>query len=500
MKRLLYIPFLMLCVASAFSASSAYVIKGAKIVTVSGKIIDKGSVVISDGKIIEVGRQVSKVPPGAVVLDAAGLTVYPGLFDCNTVLGLTEIGQVTATNDYSEMGKFMPHLQAFSVIHVESEHIPVARANGITHVLTCPRGERIAGQAAIISLDGWTPEEMEISRKGALMINFPAQPGLSTSGRSYGRFGRGPRPYPELKKEYEAEMQQLKLFLQKARHYLKAGEAASGGFGVDPQLEGMIPVLKGEEPVIISASRAADIMTAVNFAREEKLSYLLYSDGEVAKVVDFLKETQTRVILGPLDTMPEQDAATDAVFRTPAILYEKGVPFAISTSDSADSRNLPYQAGMAVAYGLPYEAALRAVTLTPAEFLGISAKVGSIEAGKKANLVVAAGDILDFQAQIRYLFINGHPVSLDNKHLRLYEKYKNRKERGRGAKGQREGGKEGRREEGKKDFHAAVEWRVEVGHYPFSPSSLLPFFPLPLCPFAPLPLCPSAPLPLPHTA
>ncbi len=429
MRRLISLPFLLLFMASAFSAGPGYVIKGAKIIPVSGKVIDKGSVVISDGNIVEVGRQVSKIPPGAMVIDGTGLVVYPGLFDCNTILGLTEIGQVSATNDYSEMGKFMPHLQAFSVIHVESEHIPVARANGITHVLTCPRGERIAGQAAIISLDGWTPEEMEISRKAALMINFPAQPGISSSARFSGRFGRGAsRTYAELKKEYEAEIQELKLFLEKSRHYLKAKENATGQpFGIDPQLEGMIPVLKGQEPVIISASHAADIKAAVNFAREEKLNYVLYSAGDVWKAADFLKETQTRVILGPLDTMPEDDGATDVVYRTPALLHEKGIPFAISTADSADSRNLPYQAGIAVAYGLPYEAALRAVTLTPAEFLGVAAKVGSIEPGKKANLVVATGDLLDFQTQIRHLFINGHPVSLQNKHLQLYEKYKNRK-------------------------------------------------------------------------
>jgi imidazolonepropionase-like amidohydrolase len=429
MKRLSLVPCLLLFVASAFSAGSAYVIKGAKIVPVSGKVIEKGSIVISDGNIIEVGPRVSKNPKGATVIDGAGLVVYPGLFDCNTILGLSEVGQVSATNDYNEMGKFMPHLQAFSAIHVESEHIPVARANGITHVLTCPRGERIAGQAALISLDGWTPEEMEISRRAALMINFPAQPGSRSGSRFSGRFGRGPtRPYAELKKEYEAEIQELKLFLEKARHYLKAKETASGlTFAVDPQLEGMIPALKGQEPVIISASRAVDIKAAVNFAREEKLDYVLYSGGEVWKAVDFLKENQARVILGPLDTMPEDDAPTDIVSRTPALLYEKGVPFAISTSDSADSRNLPYQAGTAVAYGLPYDAALRAITLTPAEFLGVAGKVGSIEPGKKANLVVAAGDLLDVRAQIRHLFINGHPVSLQNKHLQLYEKYKNRK-------------------------------------------------------------------------
>lgn len=429
MKRLLIAPLLLLFVVTPFAAGSSYVIRGAKIFPVSGSVIDKGSILIADGHIVEVGRRISKIPPGASVLDATGLVVYPGLFDCNTILGLTEVGQVSATNDYNEMGKFMPHLQAFSVIHVESEHIPVTRANGITHVLTCPRGERIAGQAAIISLDGWTPEEMEISRKAALMINFPDQPGLSPSRRFGGRFGRSaPRSYTEQKKEYDAEIQQLKLFFEKARHYLAAKETASAAsFGTDTQLEGIIPALKDQEPVIISATREADIKAAVKFAKDQKLNYILYSDGEVWKVVDFLKESGTRVILGPLDTMPEEDSSADAIYRTPALLHEKGVPFAISTSDSADSRNLPYQAGTAVAYGLPYEAALRAITLTPAEFLGVAGKVGSIEPGKKANLVVATGDLLDFRSQIRHLFINGHPVSLDNKHLLLYEKYKSRK-------------------------------------------------------------------------
>ncbi|RPI20792.1 MAG: hypothetical protein EHM61_26290, partial [Acidobacteria bacterium] len=380
MRRLICgISLALVLVGSTFSASPAYVIRGAKIIPVSGTVIDKGSVVIADGKIVEVGRQVKKVPSGAVVIEGAGLIVYPGLFDCNTILGLTEVGQVSATNDYSEMGKFMPHLQAFSVIHVESDHIPVARANGITHVLTCPRGELISGQAAIISLDGWTTEEMEISRKGALMINYPAQPGLS-SPRFSGRFGgRGSRPYAELKKEYETEVQQLKLFFKKARHYADAKEGApAGAFAVDPQLEGMIPVLKGKEPVIISASRAPDIKAAIAFAKEEKLDYLLFSTGEIWKVLDFLKENQTRVILGPLDSLPSSDdTAVDIVYRTPALLHENGIKFALATSDSADARNLPYQAGVAAAYGLPAEIALRAITLTPAEFLGIAETVGS---------------------------------------------------------------------------------------------------------------------------
>ncbi len=415
--------------ASSFALAEdpSYLIRDVKVVGVAGAVLDKATVVVAAGKIVDVGRQV-KVPPGASVIEGRGMTLYPGLFDCMTILGLTEIGQVSATNDYSEMGTFMPQLMAWNALHVESEHIPVTRAAGITHALACPHGGEIPGQAAIVNLDGWTPEQMEIKRSGALMLNFPQQPGLRSFSYGEGR-SRSTRPYPELKKEYEKEVSELRIFFEKAHHYMQARDTAGdkSASGFDQRLEAMIPVLKGERPVVVSADWAPDIKAAVRFATEQRLNYLLFSTGEVWKVADFLKENKVRVILGPLHRLPDtDDAPVDIIYRTPALLYEKGIPFAIASGDSADSRNLRYEAGTAVGYGLPPAEALRAITLTPAEFFGIAGEVGSIQAGKRANLVLVSGDILDYQGEIKQIWINGKSISLETKHTRLYEQYKNR--------------------------------------------------------------------------
>lgn len=406
-----------------------YAIRNARIVTVSGPTIERGTVLIQDGYIAGVGERVP-IPSGTRSIDARGLIVYPGLFDAHTRLGLTEIGRVTETNDYSEMGEYMPHLLAFTAVHVESEHIPVARVNGITHVLTSPAGGTIPGQGAIISLAGWTPAEMEVKRHGAMLLEFPSllRPGFQGFG---GFFSQQRRGYSELKKEYEKKVAELKELFARARHYLEAREEtalqngpAFSPFLPDRQLEALAPVLKSEQPVLIQANNHVDIKNAVEFAKQEKLNYVLLGASDAWKVADFLKENQVRVILGPRQSLPlREDDSLDIVYRTPAILHEKGVPFALSTGDSSDVRTLPYEVGNAVAHGLPYEAALRSVTLTPAEFLGVADQVGSIEKGKKANLVVADGDIFEYQTELKHLFINGQPVTLETKHTRLHQKY-----------------------------------------------------------------------------
>lgn len=430
MKPFWYLLTLCLSLVSsvALGAEPAFVIRDVRVVPVAGEATEKTTVTIIDGKIAEVGRQ-AKIPPGAQTIDGRGMTLYPGLFDCMTNLGLTEIGQVSATNDYSEMGSFMPHLMSWSALHVESEHIPVTRAAGITHALTYPRGERISGQAAIVNLDGWTPEQMEIRRSGAMILNFPGQPGLRPPGYYESPYRRA-RPYAELQQEYRKDLGELELFFDKARHYMRARQTAGQkvSSASDARLQAMIPVLKGERPVVVIAQWAPDIRAAVKFATDQRLNYMLYSTGEVWKVLDFLKENKVRVILGPMQRLPEtNDAAVDVVYRTPALLHQRGIPFAIATGDSADSRNLPYEAGNAVGYGLPYDVALRAITLTPAEFFRIDDELGSIQPGRRANLVLVRGDILDYSGEVKQLWINGKSISLETKHTQLYEKYKNRR-------------------------------------------------------------------------
>ncbi|MFQ5737648.1 MAG: amidohydrolase family protein [Acidobacteriota bacterium] len=422
MHKLLPTLVLALCSIPGGRAQGTFAIKDAKIVTVAGDTIPRGTVLIQDGVITAVGAKVS-IPSRARVIRARNLTVYPGLFDANTQLGLTEIGQVAVTNDFNEMGDYTPQLMAFTAFHVESEHLPVARVDGITHVLTRPSGGVIPGQAAVMSLAGWDQEEMEIRRHGAMMLNFPSL--LPLRRGFFGPRSR-PRPYAEQKKEFEKKRGQLKELLAKVRHYKKAKEA---GVSVtfNKQLEALIPVVTGELPVLIQADSHVDIKEAVQFAGKEGLNYVLLGAADAWKVADFLKENEVRVILGPTQRLPlREDDPIDIFYRTPAILHQKGVRFAIATGGAANARTLAFEVGNAVAYGLPYDVALRSITLTPAEFLGLSDQVGSIEKGKKANLVVADGDILEYQTRVRHVFINGAPISLESKHTRLYRKYINR--------------------------------------------------------------------------
>ncbi len=403
-------------------AQDRYAIRNARIVTVSGETIERGTVLIDAGKITGVGDRV-RVPGRTQVIDGRGLTVYPGLFDSVTRLGLTEVGAIPVTNDYSEMGDAMPHLLAFSAFHVESEHIPVARVDGVTHVLSVPSGGVIPGQAALMHLSGWSPQEMEIDRHGALIFDFPS---LLPLRRSFFGSSSARRPHSEQKKEFEEKLGKVKELFDKARHYSKAKES---GAAVDynKQLEALIPALRGEQPVVISADSSVDIQEAVKFAEEQKLSFLIWGASDAWKVVDFLKEHDVRVILGARQSLPaREDDPIDILYETPGILQEKGVRFALATGGSSNVRTLPFEIGNSVSHGLSAEAALRAITLTPAEFFGIADRLGSVETGKVANLVVTDGDILDYRTRIRHVFIQGKPIELKSKHTELYEKYLNR--------------------------------------------------------------------------
>ncbi len=225
MRRLdLLVLTLLLGAATATGfAQERYAIRNARIVTVSGEPIERGNVVIEDGRISAVGPRVS-VPSRTRVIDGRGLTVYPGLFDSYTRLGLTEVGAIPVTNDYNEMGEYMPHLLAFSAVHVESEHIPVARVDGITHVLSAPGGGVIPGQGVLMHLDGWSPEEMEIRRHGALLLDFPS---LLPLRRSFFGSSAGRRPQSELEKEFNEKLEQLEDLFDKARHYATARDAGA---------------------------------------------------------------------------------------------------------------------------------------------------------------------------------------------------------------------------------------------------------------------------------
>src|SRR5580700_10923304 len=413
-------------------AANVYAIKNAKIYTLAEPPIEKGVVVIRDGKIAAVGADLP-IPEGAQVIDAVGLEVYPGMFDPITQIGLNEVGAVSATVDARELGAFNPELIAATAVNPATAHIPVTRASGITEVLAVPGiggfdsegGGVITGQASAFNLAGWTMEEMQINRQVAMVINWPS---IETRSFDFSTFSFKEKPYTEAKKEYDKSVNELSDWIVRARHYTQAKEKGSPElFLRDLKLEALVPVVEGKLPVLVVADEARDIRNAVDFCSKQNLRMILGSGAEAWKVKELLKDKKIPVVLAPTNRLPEQiDTPYDKPYTEPSELFTAGIPIAFSSFGTSFSRRLPQFAGTAVAYGLPHDEALKAVMLNAAQIFGLADQLGTLEPGKIANVIVTNGDPLELQTQVRYLFIMGQLTSTDNKHRELYEQYRKR--------------------------------------------------------------------------
>ncbi len=414
-------------------SSTSYAITHAKIFTLAGIPIEDGTILIKDGKIAAVGANVT-VPADAKVIDARGLQVYPGLFDSVTQMGLSEIGAVRATVDTTETGEFNPDVVAATAILPSSAHIPVVRAAGITQVLAVPASggfdsggasNLLGGQASAIYLTGWTAEEMAIRRSAAMVIGWPA---IETHSFDFSTFSTKEKPFSEAKKDYDKQVDQLSDWFEQSRHYALALEKSpAGSFDKDLKLEAMVPVVRGQMPVLVFADRSRDIRNAVEFCDSQKLKMILAGGTEAWKVKDLLRSKGVPVILRPTLAEPvEEDDAYDRLMTQPAELMAAGVKVAFGSFDNSFARRLGQQAANAVAHGLPYDEGLRAVTLYPAQIFGLDSQLGTLEVGKVASLIVTDGDPLELTTDLKYLFIKGQLTLTDNKQKDLYEKYSKR--------------------------------------------------------------------------
>jgi len=439
--RLLYFLYLISFIYSLSPANAVaqtqqpavYALTHAKIFTLAGNTIEDGTVVLRDGKIAAVGVTV-EVPPGAQVIDAKGLQVYPGIFDSITQMGLREIGAVSATVDSTETGNYNPDVVAATAVSPSSEHIPVTRAAGITEVLAVPgsggfdsggSSNVIGGQASAIHLSGWAIDEMLIKKSAAMVLHWPE---IETQTFDFATFSRKEKPYSEAKQEYDKQVNELTDWLERARHYSQVMEKSSPAkYDRDLKLEALVPVVRGELPVLVFADRSREIRNAVEFCDKQKLRMILAGGAEAYKVKDLLHSKGVPVILRPMLTLPpDEDDPYDRLLSQPAELAAAGVRFAIASFDNSFARRLGQNAANAVAHGLPYEEALKAVTIYPARILGLDDQIGTIEQGKLANIIVTNGDPLELTTDVKYLFIRGQLTSLDNRHMRLYEKYSKR--------------------------------------------------------------------------
>jgi imidazolonepropionase-like amidohydrolase len=366
----------------------------------------RGTIVMRGGKIADLGPD-ARVPAGAAVIDGSGLSVYPGMIDALTHIGLSEIGSVPGTRDEAEIGEIQPDLKVLSAVNPHSEIVEVTRANGITAVLSAPQGGLIGGQSAVLRLDGRVPREMAVKEVFALHVRFPDLGGTEES-----------------KTEDEKRLRELREPFEAARRY-------DPDRGRDLKIESLLPYVRRERPVIFHADRAREIRAAVSFAGEAGLIPILSGGREAWKAAKLLADRKVPVILGGVMQLPlERHDPYDSTFASAARLSAAGVRFAVSSAQafSGNSRNTPYHAAWAAAYGLDREEALKAVTLYPAEILGVADRLGSLEVGKDADLIVTTGDPLEVITDVVYMFIAGRPVSLESRHTRLYEKFRSRAE------------------------------------------------------------------------
>jgi imidazolonepropionase-like amidohydrolase len=388
----------------------AWAITNARIVTVSGAVIPRGTVVIRGNRIDAVGETVT-APAGAKTIDAAGANVYPGFVDAATDIGLNEPGPRNY-DDVSETGDWNQALRTRTAFQMDSDAIPVARVEGITTIGVVPGGGVISGSMPVMDLDGWTWEEGTLRPSAGLVMTYPGGGGGGRGGGRGGAPAGGPTPAEQINR--------LNGLLERAAGYAKS----PAGHPVDLSLEPLLPVIDHSQAFIISANTEQSIRDAVAWAERNHVRIVLRSGADAQRVASFLKEHDVPVILSSVLTLPPREDEFHAYpYQAPGMLAKAGVRFAFSSGGYQFSRNVPFQAGRAVAWGLDHDAAVRAITLDAARILGVDSQIGSIEPGKLANLVVIKGDALEIRSQIQHVVIAGRDVPLDSKHTELYKRF-----------------------------------------------------------------------------
>ena len=354
-------------------------------------------ILIEGKKIIKVGAGIP-IPTAYKTVDYGNYWVYPGLINPRTSLGLSGIAMVREWNDYREKGKYNPDLSAYTAFYPWSNLIPITREFGTLLSLSAPAGGIVSGKAVLVSLDGWTPEDMFVIKEAALIIRLPESPRR-----------RRRTPEAEKKPDFSKDKKELRSFVSRAyKYYLKSTQGKLKDY--DIKLESMKDLWAKKLPVIISANTDKDIKYAIKLGKDFQLNVILNGVYDGEKVLKEIKKSGYPVILSSMyNTNRKWEDGCDKVFRLPGALFKEGIKFAFSAGSASTAFDLPIQAGRAVAYGLPRTEAVKALTLYPAEILGIK-EYGSIEPGKVANLVIADGNILETSTVVKDVFINGKKV------------------------------------------------------------------------------------------
>lgn len=410
-------------------ANETVALKGGRLLTITHGVVENGVVVMQNGRITAVGGAGTAIPSGAKVIDVTGMTVYPGLIDSETHLGLTEVSADRMTNDELEASdEIMPHMHVYDAFHAETALIPVTRINGITNAIVAPGGgDTLPGQDSFIQLAGASATEMLTIRDIAMPLNFTGQQRRNQS------FDQAKFPFTRMGMATQLRQAFIDAldYDQKLAAYDKkkssADEKEKDKAGAPPKrdlkLEALLPYLHGRKPVVLAVEQPNDLLTALELANEFHLKVILNHVTHSASLLDKIAATGLPVIVGPIYEQPKESERYDAVFSMPAQLAKRGVKIAFASYDAHQARNLPYAAGYAVGFGLSAEEALKALTINPAQIWGVDKDLGSLEVGKMGNVVVANGDPLDVKTDVKHVFIQGQEIPLVSKQTQLRDQY-----------------------------------------------------------------------------
>ncbi len=390
-----------------------------------GRVIENSAIAFENGKITLVAdASVMRIDRSryGTTYDAAGKQVYPGFIAPDSRLGLVEVEAVRATQDFAETGLLNPNTRALIAYNTDSEVIPTVRSNGVLLAQVSPVGGRISGTSSVVQLDAWSWEDAAVRTDDGVHLNWPTPRAPQFEQR------RPPAEAPEdraaPKDPYQEQIDELERFFAEAKAYAAAEKPAMQ----NPRFESMRGLFGKTRRLYLHANDARAIQEAVLFSEKYDLMPVIVGGNDAPLVGAFLKTHNVPVILNKPQRLPSrEDEAVDQPYTTPATLHSQGVLFCLSEEGSWRQRNLPFQAGQSVGYGLPYEAAVAAVTLNAARILGIADRCGSLEAGKDATLFISEGDALDMRTnQVIAAFIQGRSIDLNNKQKVLYRNYESK--------------------------------------------------------------------------